>query len=693
MNLYRSCVYATALLGAQMGRAAEGPALPTLTSVEQVRELTGAETARGYPVHLRGVVTFHEPSWFLSFVQDATGGIYVKNFDPTVQTGTEVEVAGISAQGRSLPIIAGRDGDEAQVRLIGPGRWPQPIEATATLLGGDASDAQWVSVRGKVTAVARAHDGVMLDLLVDGAPLRAAIPRWPQNWSLPGYLRGQMITAHGVLGRPAPTPDTNAVKAVLYLASLEAVAVAPEALAQLFERPPETFNRLFEFEITRNPPRVRIQGQVQFARPGLGFFLFMEGGGNVWVQTSAPGKLTPGEFVDAVGWLEKFDNRPVLSDAFFRVTGSGLPSPPWSRSASEIKAEADRSHGTTTAVEGRLVEQERSLTEDSLVLEDQGVIFLARLLPTGSGRLPELERGMRLQLEGTCLVKRMPFLENLPPTFAFQIWLSSPAAVVILQRPPWWTVRRVFWLCGGILALGLLAAGWVVLLRRQVARQTAVIGSQREREAVAQERTRIARELHDSLGQELVGIALQLDSAAARLPESPQQAEQALSVARMMIRHSQAETKRSVADLRAEELDTTDLPTALEGLIQPLVATAGSAHLHLDVQGIPRRLEGVVEHHLLRIGQEAVANAARHAHSEKIEVRVCYREREVVLEVKDNGRGFDTNEALAIAAGHFGLLGLRERANKLQGRLRIESQPGTGTVVSVTVPVNGKPPA
>ena len=162
-------------------------------------------------------------------------------------------------------------------------------------------------------------------------------------------------------------------------------------------------------------------------------------------------------------------------------------------------------------------------------------------------------------------------------------------------------------------------------------------------------------------------------------------------MARTMIRHSQAETKRSVTDLRAAELESTDLPTALEGLLQPLVAAAGSAQLHLDVQGTPQRLERVVEHQLLRIGQEAVANAVHHAHAEKIEVRLCYRQREVVLEVKDNGRGFDTNQALAIASGHFGLLGLRERANKLQGRLRIESQPGAGTLISVTVPVNGPP--
>jgi len=172
------------------------------------------------------------------------------------------------------------------------------------------------------------------------------------------------------------------------------------------------------------------------------------------------------------------------------------------------------------------------------------------------------------------------------------------------------------------------------------------------------------------------------------LHTTPQQAEESLNMARMMIRHSQAETKRSVADLRAGELESTDLPTALEDLVQPLMATAGSTQLHLEVEGTPRRLQGVVEHHLLRIGQEAAANAVRHGHSKNITVRICYHEAEVAVEVKDDGCGFDTTEAMAVASNHFGLLGLRERANKLQGRLRIDSQLGAGTVVSVTVPTN-----
>jgi len=462
----------------------------------------------------------------------------------------------------------------------------------------------------------------MLDLLSDGVPVRAAVPRWPQNWVLPGYLSGQLVTARGVVGRKPEPTDDGAAKIVLYAPSLESVEVVPEALAGLFDRPREPFKKLFEFESTRDLPLVRIYGQVEFARPGLGFFVTMEKGAWVWVQTSAPGNLAPGDFVDAVGRLDMFDEKPLLTDAFPRLEKPGTPSPRWPRKASDVKAQPFDTHGAAITVEGRLLEKQRSVTEDSLVLEDQGVVFLARLLHTESDRLPVLEQGMRLRLGGVCLAKRMPLMENLPPTFAFQLWLTSSVDVEIIRYPPWWTARRVFWLCGATLLFGVLAAVWVVLLHRQVARQTTVIGSQLEREAVARERARIARELHDSLGQELVGISLQLDSAAGRLLESPQQAERALNMARMMVRHSQAEAKRSVADSRAEELDVTNLPAALEELLQPLVATMGPTQFQMQVQGTPRRLDGIVEHHVLRIGQEAVANAVRHAHAERIQLLV-----------------------------------------------------------------------
>lgn len=659
-------------------------ALPLLTNVVQVQNLTREEAAKGYPVHFRGVVTFHD--WYASFIQDATGGIYVKNFDAEIHPGMMAEVDGYSAQGQVLPIVTGTNSSEVRMRIIGPCPWPQPIAAVPSKLNGDTYDAQWVSIRGTVTAVFRAHDGVMMDLLTGGVSVRAAVPRWPQNWALPGYLYGKEITVRGVLGRKTQADGKERI--VLFTPTMEVVEVAPDALTSLFDRPRENFGRLFDFYIGRDPPLVRIYGQVEWAFPRLGFFVTMEGGGKVWVQTSAPGTLASGDFVDAVGRLERFDLRPVLTDAYFRVEKSGVLPVNAERKTSELKAFPYENHGAAVTVEGQLLEQQRSLTEDSLVLNDDGVVYIARLLNRGNEQMPLLEPGMRLRLSGICVTKQMPLLENLPSTFAFQLWMNSPADVVVLQHPPWWTVQRVFALCIILLVFGVLAAVWGVMLRRQVAKQAAVIGSQMEREAVARERTRIAGELHDSLGQELVGITLQLDSAAARMTDSPEQAERALNMARIMARHSQAEAKRSVADLRSDKLDGTDLPTALEELLQPLISTQEKTRFQFEVSGTPRRLEGIVEHHLLRIAQEAVTNAVRHASAEKIRVMINFHDREVAVEVKDNGCGFNANEAAAFASGHFGLLGFKERANKIQGHLRIDSQRGVGTVVSITVPLN-----
>ena len=136
------------------------------------------------------------------------------------------------------------------------------------------------------------------------------------------------------------------------------------------------------------------------------------------------------------------------------------------------------------------------------------------------------------------------------------------------------------------------------------------------------------------------------------------------------------------------ELDKVHLSDALAKLLPLQFPAGGRTQLRIETDGPPRSLPALVEHHLLRIGQEAVANAVRHAGAGQILVRMRYGEQEAELEVTDNGCGFDAVKATAVASGHFGLLGLRERANKLQGRLRIESRPGTGTLVSVTLPLN-----
>jgi signal transduction histidine kinase len=224
------------------------------------------------------------------------------------------------------------------------------------------------------------------------------------------------------------------------------------------------------------------------------------------------------------------------------------------------------------------------------------------------------------------------------------------------------------------------------LLKRQVNAQTQVIRQKVETEAVLEERARIARELHDTLEQALAGTSLQLKALASRLSGMPSETLRILEMTRLMVRHGQEEARRTVRNLRQVALERADLPTALAQ--QAARCRNGmSAEIKTSVLGTPRPLPSKVESHLLRIGQEATTNAVKHAQANSIWLDLGYEENRVKLSVRDNGSGFDAANAASSEAGHFGLLGMRERAEKIGGTLSIRSAPGQGTTVEVVVPL------
>jgi signal transduction histidine kinase len=235
---------------------------------------------------------------------------------------------------------------------------------------------------------------------------------------------------------------------------------------------------------------------------------------------------------------------------------------------------------------------------------------------------------------------------------------------------------------GGVACLALV---WAVTLRRRVARQMAIISRQIEKQGVLGERQRIARELHDTLEQELVGMSMQLETTARHLKERPADAERSLEIARHMLRHSREESRSSIRDLRSLTIENLGLAGAAEELLRPLAEGAG-AELKVITTAGEDRLPRLHASHLLRIAHEAVANAARHASAKTIEVRFVFQEECAVLEVLDDGCGFDP--ALhRRETGHFGLLGMQERTDKMQGSFLLESTPGEGTRMLVTIPL------
>ncbi|MGH9666388.1 MAG: sensor histidine kinase, partial [Bryobacteraceae bacterium] len=203
---------------------------------------------------------------------------------------------------------------------------------------------------------------------------------------------------------------------------------------------------------------------------------------------------------------------------------------------------------------------------------------------------------------------------------------------------------------------------------------------------VLNERARLAREIHDTLAQGFVGISSQLEAVAMKLNGDMTVARQHLELARKMARHSLTEARRSVTDLRAPSLGDRDLPSALISSARRWAA-GSSTPVEVDVSGEQRRLPEDVELNVLRIAQEAVNNALKHAGAATVWVDLRMEARRVLLRVKDDGRGFEPSRVFTAIDGHFGILGMRERAERLGGELDLSSEPGQGTQVEVRVPL------
>lgn len=279
--------------------------------------------------------------------------------------------------------------------------------------------------------------------------------------------------------------------------------------------------------------------------------------------------------------------------------------------------------------------------------------------------------------------RRVAYYTNLGPgEYTFMVvacnndgvWSQTPARFTFTLRPHFYRTPWFYALVAVCLAL-LVRKLYMVRVGQMQARFAAVLA----------ERNRIAREIHDNLAQELLGISVQLEIVARVMPAA-EAAKTHLDRARSLVRSSIAEVRRSVWDLRSQSLEQKDLPTALAEMTRRLTAES-SVQTQFEVRGAFRPLSPHVENNLLRIGQEAINNAVRHARAQTVLVNLAFDDESVRLSVRDDGRGFDAQHRDKSSSGHFGLVGMRERADDMGGDFTIKSDVGQGTEVSVTVPI------
>jgi signal transduction histidine kinase len=650
-----------------------------LTSASQVRGLTQAEASEHFPVRLRGIVIGEaEPEGESFAMMDSTAGIYLRGSPSLVSRirhGDVVEIEGHSDPGEFAPFVR-----LTSLRKTGHETLPEPRTVSFEQLVTGRPDAQWVEVSGVVRSCdVMAGHKYKLELATGGGRLSVQINSpLPLENPIDAEVRLRGVCYYQV-------NNTRQVLSPLLLVPREVPVIVQSAPpADPYGEPVRSIGSLLQFAPQGSyGHRVHVRGVVTYSDHGKSLWIRDETQG-LRVHARQVDVLESGDVVDVLGFPNRGDYTPVLEDAVFQKRASA-PSPapihlPDASSALNYDA-------GLVEVPAVLTAWQEAADGWVLVLEGNGVTF--RALLRSDAMRSAIEPGSRVRVTGICSVL---VGEESPPTglsapHSFQILLRSPTDLALVQPPPWWTWERVVWLLGAVVGGLLLVVAIVMSVARRRLREKTIERARAEAEftAILAERNRMAREIHDTLAQGLGAISMQLELVKGELSPDTNGAGKHLEQARRLVRDSLADARNSIWNMRSQVLETGDLASALSGILRQL-AGGTNVEAHIRVIGEPRRLPPVTENNLLRIGQEAITNAMKHAHPRHLSVELEFAGKEVHLRVTDDGKGFNT-AAPSTGRSGFGLMGIRERTDELHGALTLESRPGDGTQLTLVVPV------
>lgn len=569
------------------------------------------------------------------------------------------------------------------------------VVSAAEFLGG-AVDGCNVAIEAVVSdALSDETDPkfVFLVLEADGDTIYAPMKCGNGNMSSVERLVGAKIRAKGVCDAYVPEPRRQLGRQ-FFIAGLDDIDVLRPAPSDPFDVPELGDTKLMTpAEISRLDHR-RIAGRILASWSDTESLLETPSGRLVRVSFANRPAPDGGTFAEVVG-------RPV-SDVY-RVNlerARWRPSDPYDfaeTSATNVTARdimlgengqvqvKPQFLGKTIVLRGTL----RNRNGDTLNVED-GSFLVPVVAPEAN---PDIEPGSVVEVTGICVLD----VENWRPNAAFPqirgfFVVCGADGLRVIARPPWWTSGRLFAVIAILLAAVAAVLVWnrslkALAERRGRALLRAQLGQIKSTLKIS-ERTRLAAELHDTLAQNLTGVSMEISAAQRLLPASaPSAAIQHLEFASNAIASSRDELRNCLWDLRGEALDQPDMEKAVEFSIRPHV---GDTSVAIRFR-VPRaRLSDALAHATLRIVRELSINAIRHGGAKTIRIAGCIDGDLLKFSVSDDGRGFDPESAPSIDQGHFGLQGIRERVDTFGGSISIDSSPGRGTRVDVTVAIHGK---
>jgi signal transduction histidine kinase len=635
-----------------------------------IQALSEEQANRADPAHLRGVVS-QTLSEGLT-IQDQTGGVWIYLDHPEEFTpGDEIEVEGVVDPGLFAPVVKARS-----VHRLGRASLPKPKDVSYKQISTGSMDCQYVSVTGWVRSAgvrkgAAKPQGLWLRIVMQDGTIDAMLPT--DEAAAAEKLIGAQVRIDAT-AFSSKNQRRQITMAHLSIPDMRFVTVLQPPPHDLFAIPLTPIGKLMQYRSgTDYDQRVRVVGIVTYYNPGDSLIL-EDGSQALLVKTGEDKEIRVGDRVEAVGFAAPQNSGPILQDAVLRRIASGpLPQPTLVK-ISDISS--GRMNNNLISVEGHLVRRVHEPFREVLLVQDDSAILLAELSQPGvSDPFPQLREGSKIRLSGISILEvegTWNYGLNSAYALRYKILLRSLDDIQMLEPPSWWTTRHVLYIAA---ALGILVLAFLAQLIVSRIEQWRL-------EAVLEERERLAHEIHDTLAQSFAGIAFQLQAILKAIPRNLPDLKEQVNLTRELVRHSHKEARRSIEPLQLNSPQEVDPLSSLESLARNIVK-GGPVNILTGRKGNPRLLSPPIADALLRIGQEAIANAVRHAEPKNLTITLSYEESSVQLTVLDDGHGFVKSGDLL----GFGLRGMRKRAAVISGRLDITSRPGQGTCVTVTAPL------
>ena len=558
----------------------------------------------------------------------------------------------------------------------------QPVRVTGTIR--DAFETEdnphWeilvLVCDGEVLTVSLPHDGLARSAFADliGATISLTALVVPSDNS-PRRQLGRILTAAGpnsitilnAATAPRSTPDIDAITGNLRPAEISAL------------------------------DRHRVIGRVLATWHGDTFLLKNGSGRLVRVELARGDLPSPGETVEAIGFPESDLYRINLSRARWTPCEADIPledQPLHLKSDDIVTTQNGRTffrperHGQLVRIDGIVRSLPDASGTSTCLQVDAGGLTLPVDCTAAQETLDTLEIGTHVKLTGICVLES----ENWRPNAVFPrirtatLVLRSPEDLTVVSRPSRFTVARLLTALGLVSALLLIILIWNLALRRQSERRARKLTEEAiaraESDLKVEERTRLAVELHDSVAQNLTGVAMELEAARQYIARAPAELCHHLDVAWHTLRSCRGELRNCLWDLRSRALEETDLNEAIRRMLLPNVKG-----IVLQIRfSIPRDLlSDNTTHAVLRIIRELTVNGIRHGQASEIAIAGTFSNDELMFSVRDNGCGFDPDTAPGATCGHFGLEGIRERVYALGGTFEITSGLGRGTKATIRI--------